>query len=214
VNTSTQRPTQGPEPDADHNGSHVLGDEGGHDYRRLFTARLDLRAIDPDDGDLLFPLLSDPLLSRHEPSARHIDVSQSREYAALASQRWGDGLSYWLVRAISDDQVIGHGGVQLHCGHHWNISYRLSSAAQGHGYATELAAAARETANLLRPHLPVIAWIDPANTASQRVADRIGLTCRGLRRARPDRPPLLAYSDRDLSDDTFPRPPRPEASPQ
>ncbi len=206
MNAFAHRPAQGPSPDAAQKGSNEAEHDGEYDFRRVFTARLDLRAINPEDGDLLYPLLSDPVLWRHEPSARHVDHSQSSEYAVLASQRWLDGLSYWLARAIGDNTVIGHGGAQLHRGDHWNISYRIRPAAQGHGYATELAAVACQTANRLRPHLPVIAWIDPSNAASQRVADRIGLICRGLRQARHDRPPQLAFADRKLSDDTFPPP--------
>jgi RimJ/RimL family protein N-acetyltransferase len=168
------------------------------------THRLDLRAITDEDGDSLFPLLSDPLLWRHRPSARHTDVLQSREWAAQAARRWQDGLSYWLIRTHDSPEAIGLGGAQLHRGDHWNISYRLAPVAHGHGYATELAIAAREAAARVAPQMPVIAWIDPSNTSSQRVAVRSGLTCRGLRRPRMDGPPQLAYADRDLSDDAFP----------
>lgn len=132
-----------------------------------------------------------------------LPASPSTSTSIPACLAGSSGLSYWLARAIGDNTVIGHGGAQLHRGDHWNISYRIRPAAQGHGYATELAAVACQTANRLSPHLPVIAWIDPSNAASQRVADRIGLICRGLRRARPDRP-QLAFADRKLSDDTFP----------
>jgi hypothetical protein len=44
----------------------------------------------------------------------------------------------------------------------------------------------------------------PSNVASRRVAERIGLTRRGLGRSRPDRPPELAYAERDLAPETFP----------
>lgn len=44
----------------------------------------------------------------------------------------------------------------------------------------------------------------PSNAASRRVAERIGLTCRGLGRSRPDRPLELAYAERDLAPETFP----------
>lgn len=169
------------------------------DFRRTRTDRLDLRAVTPDDADTLHPLLSDPLLWGHDPAGRHTDISQSRRWTALAAERWCDGLSYWTVAKLGTDEVIGHGGAQLHCGDHWNLSYRIRVDAQGNGYAVELAAAARNAAALVEPHLPVIAWIDPPNTASQRVAVRIGLICRGLRRARPNRPLQLAFSDRELN---------------
>jgi RimJ/RimL family protein N-acetyltransferase len=55
------------------------------------------------------------------------------------------------------------------------IGYRLDRAAWGRGYATEAARAVRDyafqTLNIAR----LIALIDPANTASVRVAEKIGM---------------------------------------
>lgn len=173
-------------------------------FQHVRTQRLDLRAVAPEDADVLHPLLSDPELWHHEPAARHTDLDQTRRWATLAAQRWRDGLSYWVVRTLDGDEVVGHGGAQLHDGTHWNLAYRFATAAHGHGYAAELAVAARDAAIAVAPRLPVIAWIDPSNTASRRVAERIGLICRGLGRSRPDRPFELAYADRELAPETFP----------
>ena len=133
-----------------------------------------------------------------------MDVAQTRRYAALAGSRWADGLSYWTVRLRDDGTVIGSGGVQLHGGgSHWNLHYRVATAAQGYGYATELARAAVEAAHEKDPALPVIAWIDEVNDPSRRVAQRTGLVSQGLRTQPADGRPRLAYADRDLPEGLF-----------
>ncbi len=58
----------------------------------------------------------------------------------------------------------------------WNLGYRLTPAAWGHGFATELGAAAIEAANGTRPELPVVARALSHNTGSWRVLERLGLT--------------------------------------
>lgn len=58
----------------------------------------------------------------------------------------------------------------------WNLGCRLTPAAWGHGFATELGATAVETANGTRPELPVVARALSHNAASWRVVERLGLT--------------------------------------
>ncbi len=58
----------------------------------------------------------------------------------------------------------------------WNLYYRLAPECQGQGYASELAAAAIAVANQVDPTQPVVAYMLEHNTASWRVAERVGLT--------------------------------------
>ena len=170
------------------------------DLRHVRTRRLDLRAVAAAAAEDLFPLLSDPALWTYDPSARHVDITQTRAYAALAGSRWHDGLSYWTVRLQEGGAVVGSGGAQLHGGSHWNLNYRIATAAQGHGYATELARAALKAAHEVDPAIPVIAWIDESNVPSRQVAERVGLVSRGLRHQPTDGRLRLAYADRELPD--------------
>jgi len=71
---------------------------------------------------------------------------------------------------------IGVPGIEPHP---HEIGWRLARAAWGHGYATEAATLALRHA-LAHLHLPqVVSFTVPANQASQRVMQRIGLTLRG-----------------------------------
>jgi RimJ/RimL family protein N-acetyltransferase len=55
------------------------------------------------------------------------------------------------------------------------IGYRLERAAWGNGYATEAACAVRDYAFAILQIPRLIALIDPANVASIRVAEKIGM---------------------------------------
>ncbi len=56
------------------------------------------------------------------------------------------------------------------------LGYRLARPAWGHGFATEAALACRDDA-FYRAGLPeLISLIDPLNTRSQRVAEKLGMT--------------------------------------
>lgn len=56
-----------------------------------------------------------------------------------------------------------------------NTYYRLDPSAWGHGYATEMAAAAAALARKLLPELPMIVRTRPGNRAAQAVAGKVGL---------------------------------------
>lgn len=107
-----------------------------------------------------------------------------------------DGLSYWLVRLQHSDEVLGVGGVQRQKGGNWNLYYRFAPEAWGQGFATELGEAALESAHSHDANAAVIAWVLPHNVASQRVAERLGLTNQGPHSDPSDGLVRLAYTDR------------------
>jgi [ribosomal protein S5]-alanine N-acetyltransferase len=90
---------------------------------------------------------------------------------------WGFG-PYALVEKHSQD-VIGYCGLFYFPdvnGHpEVEIGYRLARPAWGQGYATEAACAIRDYAFTTLGMKRLIAMIDPSNTASIRVAEKIGM---------------------------------------
>src|SRR5262249_6069382 len=109
-----------------------------------------------------------------------------------------DGLSYWTVRRRDIARIIGIGGAQRQRTGAWNVTYRIATAEQGQGFATELARAACAAASALDPGVPIIAWIAEGNVPSRRVAERLGLTNYGLAIDPSDERPRLAYADRAI----------------
>jgi RimJ/RimL family protein N-acetyltransferase len=165
----------------------------------ILTTRLSLRPMSIDDTDDLFPILSDPAGWWYEPEHGHAKLETTRGFAERASARWTtDGLSYWTARRQTDDVVVGLGGAQRHRSGSWNLSYRIATAEQGHGYATELARAGLAVANEHDPGVAVIAWVLDHNIPSRRVAERIGLINRGPHVDANDGIERLAYADREI----------------
>jgi RimJ/RimL family protein N-acetyltransferase len=167
-------------------------------FERLLTDRLDLRCPDPStDLAELFAIFSDPAGWSYDPAGRHSDPEQTRQWLARAATRFQtDGLSYWTVRRRDSGAIIGVGGAQRQGTGAWNLNYRIASAHQRSGYATELARAAYAAASSVDAGVPFIAWIAPHNTPSRKVAERLGLSNRGVGVDPSDGQPRLAYADR------------------
>lgn len=97
----------------------------------------------------------------------------------------GDARWIWLVIdpeidhgiAPAGARVIGDVGFHgpLRSGAAAEIGYSLVPGARGHGYATEATAAVIQWAFVNTQIASVIAQIDPANAASQRVAAKLGM---------------------------------------
>lgn len=187
------------------------------DLRHLTTARLALDAVVPSDLDAHAALMSDPGVWRHLPSGRHTDPAQTAEGIAHAQRHWADGLGYWTARLLADlpetrlraGQVVGTGGCAVRAGTTWwNLYYRFTPAAWGHGLAAELVAAALHAARTVDPGRPVVAYLLEHNAESRGRAERAGLlpVWRGPDAGNPDPDAVrLVYADRPLDDDVLAR---------
>jgi RimJ/RimL family protein N-acetyltransferase len=165
---------------------------------RVLTGRLDLRAVTQQDLAELYRINSDPRTWAHLPEGRHAHPVTTREWIARAVARWEeDGLSYWTARLRTTGEVVGIGGPQRQPPGFWNLYYRLDPAHWGRGYATELSLAARAAAAQHSPDLPFVAWIHAHNTASRRVAERLGLRDWGLRQEPWHGELMHAYAEHD-----------------
>jgi RimJ/RimL family protein N-acetyltransferase len=166
----------------------------------VVTDRLELPCPDPR-GDLedLFAIFSDPDGWWYDPAGRHVEQERARDWLSRAASRFdGDRLSYWTVRLRGNGTIIGVGGAQRQRTGAWNLNYRIATAHQGKGFATELGRAAYAAASGLDASVPFIAWIAEHNLPSRRVAERLGLTNYGLAVDPSDEQPRLAYADRPI----------------
>lgn len=184
------------------------------DHQHTRTERLALDAVTDADLEAIYALHSDAEVWRHLPSGRHVDRTLSRAFISEAGTAWSrDGLGYWAARiadgaarqiGIPAQTFIGVGGCQRRFDSVWNIYYRLSPGAWGHGFAGEIVAAARSAAAQVDVRLPVVAYLLEHNVASRRTAERAGLTLAwsGPDHGNPDPTAIrLLYSDRPLTKD-------------
>jgi len=141
----------------------------------LQTARLVMRGFTLADFGPYAAASADPEVQRFLGGP----VGPERAWRSLAMHigHWElRGYGQWALERRDDGRTVGRAGL-------WNpegwfgveVGWRLNRDAWGQGYATEAAAATIEWtwANLDVDR--IISVIDPANTASVRVAERLGM---------------------------------------
>ena len=188
------------------------------DLRHLLTPRLRLDAVVEADLDEHHGLHADPGVWRHFPSGRHTTPERTMEGITHSRGHWSrDGLGYWTARLRQDlpeagltaGTMVGTGGCALRVGTSWwNLYYRFTPAAWGHGLAGELVTAALDAARAVAPDRPVLAYLVEHNAESRRRAERSGLSLvwRGPDVGNPDPDAVrLVYADRPLDEELLAR---------
>lgn len=151
----------------------------------LETPRLRLRPFSRADADSLYELHSDARVLRYWDSPPWTDRARAGRFLAVCRQLADEGTGARLAMEHgADGSFLGWCGLSR-----WNpefrsaaLTYCLTEAAWGHGYATEGAAAllqwAFDTLDLNR----VQAEADTRNAASARVLAKLGFVLEGTLR--------------------------------
>jgi RimJ/RimL family protein N-acetyltransferase len=141
------------------------------------TERLAFRQMTADDLDDMAALLGDPELMRYYPTPK--DRTEALNWINWNQDLYREhGFGLWLITLRSTGEFVGDCGLtpQLIEGvTDIEVGYHVRTDLQGQGYATEAAAACRDYAREALGAKRLIAIINPANTPSQRVAEKIGL---------------------------------------
>ncbi len=142
------------------------------------TDRLLLREFTLDDAEAFFELHRDPAVTRFTSDAGPATVDEARDILRTRPiadyQKYGYGR--WACILKSNGQLIGMTGLKyLDDLREVDIGYRLLPAHWGRGLATEASRPAiRYGFGVL--HLErIIGLVDPANVASVRVLEKLGL---------------------------------------
>jgi [ribosomal protein S5]-alanine N-acetyltransferase len=143
----------------------------------LLTQRLALRPLRESDLDVLASIYADPAVMRFLGGPRTREDTRTRLSWMIAAHR-EQGFGLWATTLRADGTLIGRCGIivqDVEGQTEHEIAYLLGSQWWGRGYATEAAAAIRDHARARLGFDRTISLIDPANTASQAVARRIGM---------------------------------------
>ncbi|WP_090944356.1 GNAT family N-acetyltransferase [Nonomuraea jiangxiensis] len=154
------------------------------------TRRLAFREMTPEDLDDMAALLGSPEVMRFYPRPKtREEASGWIGWNERLYREHGHGL--WLIELRDTGEFVGNCGLtpqNVEGTVHVEIGYLVRAELQGHGYATEAAAACRDYARDVLHLDRLIAIIHPGNVPSQRVAEKVGLrlerlaTVHGLRR--------------------------------
>ena len=155
----------------------------------LTTACLRLEPYRDEHVDGLHALNSDPEVMRYL-SGKPDTPDETRAIVERVKARWAEvGYSWWAFIERETGEIVGAGCLQnlrreattlpdLACP--LEIGWRLRRDRWGRGYANEAAVAIGDFAFDARHSPEIYAVCDPANTASARVMQRLGMSDLGL----------------------------------
>lgn len=148
----------------------------------ILSARLRLREFTLADAPYVLLLLNDPDFIRYIADKGVRTIAEAECYLSqgpLASYA-ANGFGLWAVEGLDTGDWLGMCGlIRRPDVPHVDVGYALLPQARGHGYATEAAAAARAYGLTELGLSQVVGFVDPANHASARVLQAIGLQPQG-----------------------------------
>lgn len=162
------------------------------------TARLRLRRPFPGDIDRFYAIHSDPATNQFNPSGPMTSRALAHEALDAWCAHWQThGYGQWAIAMLAaPEHVIGFGGIALrdYLGDQKiNLGYRFDAECWGQGYATEVAAAARDLGMVTLALDCLYGLVRPQHVASIRVLDKIGMERAGFLDDVAGEPPSLVY---------------------
>jgi len=150
-----------------------------HPHKVVVTERLFLRQFHLLDAEAIYQVFGDPQVMRFSDGVQIRKWAETWLHTCIECyyRAWGFG-PHAVVEKQSQD-VLGYCGLfffpDINGQPEVEIGYRLRRSAWGRGYATEAALAVRDFAFTTLGITRLIAIIDPSNTASLRVAQKVGM---------------------------------------
>ncbi|MGD1934969.1 MAG: GNAT family N-acetyltransferase [Candidatus Phaeomarinobacter sp.] len=138
------------------------------------TERLLLRQFQEADFAVYAAMLADPDVARFIGGVR--DQAGARHHFESACAHWRDrGFGKFAIEEKASGHLIGRAGPTIHAdAPDVELGWTMAKTSWGRGYATEAAWACAawmfETLSLKE----IVSFIDPANVASVRVAEKLG----------------------------------------
>lgn len=154
---------------------------------KLRTARLDLRAIDTGDIDALFSIFSEPQVMRYWSRGPYSSPEELQSYFEKTQQAFIEQSQLrWGLVSREDGRVIGVCSLYaIDAGNlRADIGYILHREAWGQGLMQEALTAIFDYAFEVMSLRRIEADIDPRNTASIAVLEKLGFQREGLLKER------------------------------
>lgn len=140
------------------------------------SVRVRFREMGPGDLEEMARLLGDPDVMRFYPAPKSRE--QAGEWIAWNERNYREyGYGLWVIETLRGE-FVGDCGLtwqEVNGSLRLEVGYHVRPSLQGRGFATEAAAACRDFAREVIEARELVAITHPANRASQRVAEKIGM---------------------------------------
>lgn len=145
--------------------------------RILETTRLYLREMTPEDAEVAYILNSDPEVLRYTGDDPFESIEEAKTFLENYASYRTYGFGRWGMILKETNEYLGWCGLKYTPElDEFDIGYRLMKKFWGKGYATEAAEACLELGFNQFNMKTIVGRAMPANTASVRVLEKIGLT--------------------------------------
>lgn len=144
----------------------------------LETDRLVLRVFESSDLDAFAALEADPDVMRYYSSGPRTRENAQRAMVGFREMQATYGHSLWALDEKGGKSCIGYSGVipqTIGGRQEMEIGYKLAKEFWGKGLATEAASAVRDWGFTNLRVRRLISIVDPLNTASISVAEKLGM---------------------------------------
>jgi RimJ/RimL family protein N-acetyltransferase len=147
----------------------------------LHTERLLMRGWSEDDFDAWAAICADPEVMLGLGQAKALDAPEAWKQLAMWVGHWElKGFGHWVLEERDTGDFVGRAGLYHPAGYPGiEVGWTVGRRHWGKGYAPE---AAREACRWAHEELGlqhIISLIDPSNTRSIRVAEKLGETVEG-----------------------------------
>lgn len=146
----------------------------------LKSERLTIKSLSSSDAEVLFSYRSDPEVARYQSFSPE-KVEEARRFIIENTADFNQEECWFQMGIYLEEKLIGDIGIHFigpensQC----EIGYTLSRSAQGKGYATEAVAAVLIFLFTQLGKHRVTAGLDPRNTSSIKLLERIGFRREG-----------------------------------
>ena len=145
----------------------------------LETPRLILRHLEPRDLDELFALYRDPEIRQYFPDGvRTLEETKEELEWFLNGHPKFPELGLWATEERSSGAFLGRCGLlpwEIEETHEVELAFMVNKARWGEGLATEAGLAIKSYAQGVLALERLICLITPGNSASVRVAEKVGM---------------------------------------
>lgn len=140
------------------------------------SARVRFRQMEASDLDAMSVLLGDPAVMAFYPAVK--SRGEVRSWIEWSQRNYVDhGHGLWVIETHAGEFVGDCGLTWQHVNRRsvLEVGYHVLTNQQGQGYASEAAGACRDFARDALRASQLVAISHPANVASRRVAEKIGI---------------------------------------